>query len=356
MKTRSFVWLAGLVLAGAAWSQDLPPAEVRVTEARLHRVRGSVRLPGTVEAATRSRVAAQIAGLVDRIHAREGDRVARDAPLVQLRTTDLRLQRRVAVGQLEEAEARLEQAERKLTRSRELFDSGILSQDELDDARSEDTAWRARRESLRATIERIDVALHNATIRAPFAGIVVEEMVDLGEWVELGAEVAELTSTERLEVRIQAPERYFRQLRPGIEAVVTFESVPGREFGGRVIAVIPAADDQARSFPVKLRLDDPNAPAAAWMLAVASLPLGSSYEATIVPKDAVVRQGPTRIVYRANGEDVAESVNVTVGSGVGVWQVVEGDLRPGDRIVTRGNERIFPGQPLIPKVLEYPLP
>jgi multidrug efflux pump subunit AcrA (membrane-fusion protein) len=92
------------------------------------------------------------------------------------------------------------------------------------------------------------------------------------------------------------------------------------------------------------------------MLAEVSLPVGEAYRATVVPKDAVVANGPGRFVFLLNGDGSVEQKSVRTGAGVGSWIVVEEGVQAGQKVVTRGNERLFPGQKVAGEPLEYALP
>ena len=83
---------------------------------------------------------------------------------------------------------------------------------------------------------------------------------------------------------------------------------------------------------------------------------GSAYQATIVPKDAVVTKGPQKFVYVMDGNNTVTELPVQTGSGVGAWIEVQGALKAGQRVVTRGNERLMPGQPVQGAALEVALP
>ena len=80
------------------------------------------------------------------------------------------------------------------------------------------------------------------------------------------------------------------------------------------------------------------------------------YPATIVPKDAVISQGRDKFLYRVNGDNTVEQVSVQTGAGAGAWIEVTGAVRPGDRVVTRGNERLMPGMGVSGTPLEYKVP
>jgi RND family efflux transporter MFP subunit len=334
----------------------MPPALVRYTPAREHMLRKSLTLPGTVEAQTTSVVAATVPGLVVEYPAKEGTRVKRGDVLAKLRTVALELQRDARVADLKEAEARLGQAQNNLRRARELFDATVVSKEQLDDRQSEYNAWLGRTESLKAEIARIADEIDRCTIRAPLNGVVSREMTEVGQWLIAGGAVVELLALDEVEVRVDVPERYFGQVRAGTTATLTFESLPNVRAQGRVIAVIPKADVQARTFPVKVLVANERGTIGAGMLAQVSFAAGETYAATVVPKDAVISEGGRRFLYRLNGDNTVEMIAVETGAGAGVWLEVRGGIRPGDRVITRGNERLMPGQTVMGTPLEYARP
>ena len=342
------------VVSAAAQGQRASP--VRYTEAREQSVRRTIVLPGSVESRVESVVAAEVSALVVELVAREGDTVEKGAPLVRLRTTTFEIRLQAAEAQHKEAEARMKLAERNLERARELFASKVISQQQLDDATYEFTAWQGRVEQLQASITGIKLDIARCTIRAPFAGVVTRERTDVGEWLGEGDPVMEMVSLDELEVRIEVPERYFRLLHVGGRATVSFESLPGLEVAGSISALIPRADPQARTFPVKVRVPNREGRIGVGMLAQVTFAGGESYRATLVPKDAVILRGPQQFVYLLNGDNTVSMVTVETGTGVGAWIAVEGGIKPGQKVVTRGNERLQPGQLVQGQPLDYPLP
>ncbi|MCZ6779934.1 MAG: efflux RND transporter periplasmic adaptor subunit [Acidobacteria bacterium] len=335
---------------------EIPTVPVRYTVVREHLVRRTIQLPGTVESRTRSLIASEVPGLVTELKVREGEGVRKGQALLKLRTTSLELRLKAAQAQLKEAESRQSLAERSLGRARELFDSQAFSQQQLDESFYEFSAWQGRVETLQAQIAQIEFDVKRSTIRAPFDGVIVARHTDVGEWRGEGDAVLEILSLDALEVNVEVPERYFGSLKLGVSVAITFEALPDLLVEGDVRAIIPRADPQARTFPVKIRIPDADRRVGVGMLAGVSLPVGESYRATVVPKDAVVAQGPGRAVYMLNGGDVASLVPVRTGAGVGPWIVIEGDVRAGQKVIVRGNERLFPDQPVRAEPLEYPEP
>ena len=358
-RLRGLGWLASAGLfAAAATAQppEMPPSPVRFTEARSHEVRQTVSLTGSVASRRASLVATEVAGVVARLRARDGDRVERGAALVDLRSDEIRLRLEAARGQLQEAEARQRLAISQLERARGLFAEQIISQGELDDATSESEAWAGRVAQLRSDTARLEIDLRRATVRAPFAGVVVREHAAEGEWLAVGDPVAEMVDLGDLEVTVEAPESYYSGLAAGGAARVVFDSLGGYELEGAIRAVVPRANAQARTFPVKISLDNAERRIGAGMLAQVHLPVGQPRPAVVVPKDAVAAQGRDSVVYVIGEGDAVRPVVVRLGAAVGGWIAVEGGVAAGDRVVTRGNERLFPGQTVVPEAMEYPEP
>ena len=344
-------------LPALALGQDYgqQPSPVRYTEAITQSVALTVELPGYLEAPNVSVLASEISGLVTELKVREGEWVTRGQPLVMLRTTPLELRLQAAEARLKEAQARRKLAEAGLERFRELMERNAISRHELDEARYEFDAWQGRIETLQAEIAGIEFDIKRSTIRAPFNGVVVGRHTEVGQWSEVGERLLEVLSTDTQEVHVDVPEKYFNDLKEGVDVDVTFDSVPGGVFATYIRAVIPRAEAHARTFPVKLRLREPSRNISAGMLARATFPLGNVSPGTLVPKDAIVRFGENTVVFLVNGGS-AVPTPVSVGVAMGVWAVVNGAVSPGDKVITRGNERLQPGQPVQAEPLPYPSP
>ncbi|MCP5113215.1 MAG: efflux RND transporter periplasmic adaptor subunit, partial [bacterium] len=208
-------------------------------------------------------------------------------------------------------------------------------------------------------IERIEYDMERSVIPAPFDGVVIEKHTELGQWLGVGDEVVELLSLDKLEVEVDVPEQYFRSVRIGGSASINFGAIPGRTIRGSITAIIPKADEQARTFPVKVRIPDSAGRIGVGMLAQVRLEGisagGAGGGSTIVPKDAIVRQGPQTLVYVLDPEGGVQPVPVRTGAGAGAWVQVSGSVKPGDRVITRGNERLMPGQKVRGEKIDYPL-
>ena len=348
-----FLFSSAIPVRGQDYGQQAAP--VKYTEALEKPAERTVQLPGHVEAPNVSALASELSGLVMELNVREGDRVTSGQPLVRLRTTPLELSLQAARARLKEAQARRKMAETSLERFRGLVEGNAISRHELDKARYEFDAWQGRIETLRAEIASIEFDIERSTTRAPFDGVVVARHTEVGQWSDAGQRVLEVLSTETQEIHVDVPEKYFNDLKVGVNVNVTFDSVPNQEFTAYIRAVIPRADQRAHTFPVHLRLREPSEKVGAGMLARATIPLGGTGPVTLVPKDAIVQHGGNTMVFIID-QGNAVPAPVTVGGAMGLWAVVNGAVAPGDKVITRGNERLQPGQPVQADMLPYPSP
>ena len=204
-------------------------------------------------------------------------------------------------------------------------------------------------------MERIDDQLAKHTIRAPFAGWVVERFTEKGQWVTRGGLIARIAELERVKVVAEVPEMSIRFLRPGAEVRVEFDAAPEQSWVGQVARVVPQADLLSRSFPVEVLLEnrviDGVPVLKGGMLARAWLPVGQTGSVTVVPKDAVVLGVARPFVYcidqtatTAGGvTGTVRPVEVALGATVEGQVEVRNGIEPGQLVVTRGNERLRPG-------------
>jgi RND family efflux transporter MFP subunit len=329
---------------------------VRWTEARSEDIRRELRLPGTVEARHKAVIASEVAGRLIERSVRAGQHVKAGQVLARLEDGDLKFRLESARGQLGEAEARRIRADHTLTRAKDLFGRNLASSAELDEANAEFRAWEGRVAQWTAEIGRIELDLDRCTIEAPFAGIVVREIAEAGEWLAVGGPVVELLSLDDLEVRVEVAEQHFPRVRVGDRAQVSFSALDGMTVEGRIVARIPNADPRARTFPILVSVPNPEHRIGVGMLAEAKLPLGAGKTAVLVPKDAIVRNGQDQFVWVVDDSAMVQRITIEVGEGHGAWIVAQDGVAAGQRVVTRGNERLFPGQRVVGEPLEYELP
>ncbi len=316
-----------------------------------------VELLGTAAPIRESLVASEVDGLLSELRVHEGDSVRTGQVLVRLRTAAIEQQLAAARAARDETDARLSRASADFDRLASLLQRAAISQREYEQAVADRDAFAQGVARLGAEVARLEDVLARATVRAPFAGRVAAVHVEIGEWVAQGTQIISLIDLSEVEVAVQIAERYISAIEPGFRVDVRLDALPGLDYVGTVRAIVPQAVPEARTFPVLIRVPNPGLAIKGGMAARVAAQLGSPEPAMLVSKDAIVRRGDQVLVFRvmATGPPTAsgvgtrgmiEQVSVDIGPARGQWQVVYGAVAGGDLVVVRGNERVFPGQPV----------
>lgn len=238
-------------VAGAPPAATAPRATVRVTESVAQPVAPEIVLNGTSEPVRAVVLRAEIAGRVVATPVAQGTEVEAGRPLVELDPRD-------RPARIRELEARLAQRELEYEAARRLGAKQFQAETRVAEALAELELARARLAEARLELER-------ATIRAPFAGRLERRRVELGDFLEIGQEVALLVEQRPFLVVGQAPETVVGRLAPGLEGSARLAD--GRVLEGRLRFVAARADGATRTFRVELEIADPPADLPAGMTA-----------------------------------------------------------------------------------------
>ncbi|MGD2062390.1 MAG: efflux RND transporter periplasmic adaptor subunit [Nitrospirota bacterium] len=330
-------------------AEVMPPALVVIAPVESGEVRVPLTLVGSAEPRYSSEVASEVDGVVAVVAARKGAAVKSGDVLVKLRTVPAELDLEEARGRVGEVEARIVKAAADVKRARRLFEQSFTSEEELQKAQADLDALRQQARQLRAVVARLEDRLARMTIRAPFAGWVVTERTEVGQWLGEGDIVAELTDLSVIHAMVPVPEQELSRIRLGMAVEIAFDALPAMPFTGRVTAIVPKADPAARSFPVEVSIDNPDGRILAGMLARATFRHDGEARVSSIPKDALVPQpgGGGYVVKVVDGAAAIVPVRVLESQEERfAVEGLQGELAPGDRVVIRGNERLRPGQPL----------
>jgi membrane fusion protein, multidrug efflux system len=317
---------------------------VRVETVAQKYVRPVISLIGTAMPNRKSIVAPEIEGLVIHFPVTKGQKIKKGDVLVRVERKPLLLELKSAEANLAEANENYENAFSELTRSKELLKRKSISSRAYDDALYTSNALNKKIMALKARIELIQYRIEKCVISAPFGGFVVAEHTQVGQWLKEGDEVVSIIEINPILVTVPVPDRYVHFLEKGQQVDLEFDFLPGNKTRkGLVRDIIPEGNEKSRTFPVQISLANKDLSILAGMSCKVSFPVGESYEALLVHKDAVVTSGDShRIFVVRNGK--AMSVSVERGRAYGSLVVVRGKLTAGEMVVVEGNERLSSGQ------------
>jgi len=310
---------------------------VEVVVARTDTVRDEIGATGQIEAVQSIDLRPEVDGRIVAIVIREGQEVDQGTPLFKVDDAQLKAQ----VAQLE---AQRDLANQALARVKELAQQSASSTADLEQA-------EASARSAQAEYDLQRIRLDRTTVRAPFAGVVGQRYVSLGDYVTTSTKLASLHTVNPQRAAFQVPERFARQLRPGQHVSFRVAAIAGRDFTGEVDFVDPVVQLPGRTILVKARVPNPAHLLQPGMFIEPRLVTAVRPQAVVVPEDAVVpAEGSSFVWVVADGK--ADRRKVTLGVRTpGFVEVMDG-VKSGEQVVTGGLELLAPGAPVMPRVVE----
>jgi len=197
------------------------------------------------------------------------------------------------------------------------------------------TIANAQVEQARISLEEAQDNLAQASLVAPFDGLVTDVYLAEGEWV--AGPAAELVNTSSLQVVLDVDEIDVGHIRLGQPARITLEPWPDQELPGKVVSIAPKAKiaGQIVTFEVQLDFDTQDLPVLTGMTANAELTTEEEQDVILVPNRAIVldRETGTYYVNRVDGESLTR-VEVTLGLRDARYTEIRSGLQAGDRVFT----------------------
>jgi membrane fusion protein, multidrug efflux system len=315
-----------------------PPAmPVEAAAARVDTVVDAILATGQIEALQSIELRPDIEGRIVQILVREGSSVARGTPLFKIDDAELK-------AQVAQVTAELDLARQSLNRTRELLQQKASSQAELERA-------EATMRSNEAQLELLKVRLDRSLVRSPFAGVVGQRSVSLGDYVTKDTKLAAIQTVSPQRASFQVPERYAEQLKVSQQVSFRVAALPGRTFTGMVDFVDPVVQLPGRTITVKAKVPNPKRELQSGMFIEARLATAVRPNAVVIPEDAVLPlQGANFVWVVADGKATRRQVELGVRTP-GFVEAKSG-VANGEQVVVGGQERLAEGAPVQAKLVE----
>jgi RND family efflux transporter MFP subunit len=343
-----FAFLALCVFPALALARPLPVSLHTVEATRLGE---RLALTGTLAAERASALSPRVDGLVAAVRVDVGDRVARGQSLLDLDAGIARQALSRATAEAGEAATALAEAERLAAEGQRLAAQRFIPASQLATLEAAVTRAKAAHASALAAQREQQELVDRHRLPAPFAGTIAARNAEPGEWVQRGTPVLELVATDRVRLDLQVPQEHFAALAGDIDATVRPDALPGVTLPASVAARVPVSDPGARTFVLRLLVDDPQDRLLPGGSARVELALPASEPAVAVPRDALLPQpdGGWRVfVAESSGTRlVARQRTVRVIRESGGVALVGAGVRAGERVVVRGNEALQDGRAVV---------
>lgn len=342
-------------------------------------------------------VVSKVSGKVANVNVKEGSIVKKGDVLVTLEATDYQqqinqAQAAIAGAQaklrdtkagarteqlqqlssgLQQAEATLKVSENNYNRMKALFDSGALSAAELEKssldlekARSAVEQSKAQYDlakagptsdtvaALQAEVSRLNSSLEmakngydNTVVHSPITGIVAKKNINPGEMAGAGAPLLVVVDMNEVKVEASVSQDQINNVKVGSTVDVKVGSLGGKVMTGTVEFVSPISDTNSTSFPIKVKVANPDGLLRAGMIAEVVLQ-GQAEQGTKVPTTAVLEKDGKHYIYMID-QDVVHEVEVTVDGASGDWTTVTAGVKDNDQIVLNPTDKLSEGSKVI---------
>jgi len=317
---------------------------------------------GYVTARRQATVSAQITGTLTEVLIEEGDHVKAGQVLGRLEDTAQRAALAQAQAQLKSVrallvqyQAQLAQSERDVKRAEDLVERKLVSQQAVEQARTQVETGAAQVQGQSKQIELAQAGVRSAqvqlgycTVRAPFTGVVIAKAAQVGEIVSpLSAGggftrtgIGTIVDMDSLEIEVDVNEAYINRVQPGQPVESVLNAYPDWKIPSHVIAIIPTADRSKATVKVRIGLDLKDGRIVPDMgVRVAFLeehkPAAQTQErprGVLVPAAAIRREGDQAVVFVLK-ERRAQRRSVTLGGAIGDTRQVLAGVSPGEAVI-----------------------
>jgi membrane fusion protein (multidrug efflux system) len=315
-----------------------PPPLVAVAAVVTKDVPVEVRAPIDLRPLEQAEVSSKTLGYLDAVLVDRGDKVRRGQLLALVRPSDLPDQLAAARQQLAQAQAQSAFARSSHKRAESLAPSGVVSQQDLQQAQASLDSTAASEQSARAQIAALATRLGETRILSPFDGYVLQRRLDPGALVgQAGGNSGSILTVARLDelrVFVTVNEREAGSVRMGQPGYVELDAYPGKRFHGSVVRLSPAFDPNTRTMDAEVRLHNPG-DLRPGMYGRGAIEVDLHPHAVVAPVNAVQISNGKSYVFVAEGDRVRRRP-VDLGVDHGEWLEIKRGLSAGEKVVIAG--------------------
>jgi RND family efflux transporter MFP subunit len=329
----------------------MPAMPVKVQEAKAIPVNDATEYVATVKSRDSAVIMPQVEGQITNIFVHSGEPVKAGAPLMEI--DPLKQQATVKSQESSRAaqQANLEWTKQQYQRAQGLYAAGVVSRQDLDQAKSAMDAAQAQMDSLDSQVREQQVQLHYYKVVAPRAGIVGDVPVRVGDRVTVSTQLTTVDQPGSLEVYVYVPIEHSSQLKMNLPVQV-LDSEGKVLASSRVTFISPQVDNTTQTVLVKARLANSDDALRHSQFIRARIVWGT-HNNPEVPILAVSRLAGQYFAFVAEpqkgGSYVARQKPLKIGLTVGNDYEVQDGIKPGDKVIISGTQFLLDGAPVVPQ-------
>jgi membrane fusion protein, multidrug efflux system len=361
----AYMALAGVMLAGSTACSKAASDEsalkrpktanklqypVQVAPVVARQVQYNVIAPGSIDAFQQVQITSRVAGAVDKVAFVEGQTVKQGDNLVLIEVERFDVAVDQAKAALAKAQAAHGAAQAELARRQGAVAAhpGLVAGEEIEQYATSVASTQADADAALQQVRVAQLNLRDATVRAPFAGVIQSRTVQTGQYLQPGTVLATLLQRDPLLLRFPITEADAPRVKTGMTANVTLRE-SARTYVAKIILVSDAADPTTRLVQVTATIDDKEH--KYWLRPGAfcdvNVPIGDARQGIVVPSLSVQPTDKGNVVYTVDAGNIAHVRKVALGMHTpeGGVEITQG-LSAGDVLVVRGFEPLSEGAPV----------
>jgi RND family efflux transporter MFP subunit len=346
--------------------QGRGPVAVEVREVQAKTIADIGLFTGTLHPKSQFIAAPKVAGRLEKLLVKIGDRVKKDQLIATLENDEYvqqvdqaRAELDVARANFEESRSSLEIARRELERARTLREKKIASESELDAAEAQFKTQDAKHKVAVAQVAQKEAALKAAQVRLSYTQIrasweegdesrvVGERFVDEGAMLAPNASIVSVLDISTMIAVIHVIERDYSKIRTGLEGKVTTDAFPERDFPARVVRIAPLLKETSRQARVEMEISNPDSLLKPGMFIRVEIEFASHADATVIPLNALVKRNGQKGVFVVDRQVMkAKFLPVKTGMANSEWvQILEPSL--AEPVITLGHHLLEEGSDIM---------
>lgn len=289
-------------------------------------------------------------GIITEHDLKIGQRVKKGQLLAKLDNVQSRLNYESAVASLNSAESQMNTAKLAFDRVRSLYEKGSSSLSDFEAAKNSYNTAQQSYESAKRSVAIQRDQINYGYLVAPEDGIISAVNSEIDENVTPGQTIAVLNAGTDMEISLGIPESSINRVQQDMPVQISFSSLAGKTYGGKVTEVAPAVDANTATYPLRVQVTDPTDEIKSGMAANVTFDLGdhkADNTVLVVPTHAVGEDSNGRFVFLIEEEgDVAKvkKHQVAIGDLTANGFEVTSGLKAGQKIATAGLQTLLDGQ------------
>ncbi len=335
--------------AKAPAQQGSGAVPVKVQVAKSEPVNDTTEYVATVKSRRSAVIMPQVEGVITQIYAHSGERVAAGAALLQIDASKQEATVNTQKETLASQQANLAYAKQQYERTSSLYKAGVVSKQEIDQAKAALDAAQAQVQALQASVQQEMVQLHYYKVSAPTSGVVGDIPVRVGDRVTTSTELTTVDKPGDLEAYIYVPIERSSDLKMNLP--VELVDAQGNLLGKtRIDFISPQVDNSTQTVLAKAPV--PSNDKFRNSQFIRARIIWGTQDHPLVPVVAVSRIGGQFFAFVAEsqgGKTVAHQKALQVGQTVGNDYEVLSGIKPGDKVIVSGTQFLVDGTPVIPQ-------